>query len=152
MRHLKYMLWVFMAHERFTQAATQRIVELRKRHHEGPFTAAHRAQSETFARAQTKSLRRAFLLGIGVTAATILIGIAAGWALKSLVPSSKNPVYALQAIGAAIILGATLGQIGRKEESMGGENLADEMNGFIFRALYVVGTFLFVTSVSWDAA
>jgi hypothetical protein len=35
---------------------------------------------------------------------------------------------------------------------MGGENLADEMNSYIFRALYVAGTFLFVMSVSWDAA
>jgi hypothetical protein len=60
-------------------------------------------------------------------------------------------VYVLQAAGAAVILGATLAEIGRKIESYGGATLPEQMNGFMFRTLYVVGTFLFVVSVSWDA-
>lgn len=152
MQRLKYMFFVFFAPGRFTRHATERIVALSKTHRKEPFTEADRAQSEEFARKQTGVLRRTFFLGIGITALTIVAGAFAGWVLKGFITPTKNPVYALQAIGAAIILGATLGQFGRKHESIGGENLADEMNGYIFRALYVVGTFLFVMSVSWDAA
>lgn len=151
MQRLKHMLFVLVAPKRFIRASTDRIVELRKRTHQGPFTEEHRSDSERFARTQAAVLRRALFTGIAITSSTILIAALVGWGLRSLLTPSKVWVYLLQGFGAAVILGATLSQFGHRHESIGGETLADEMNTYIFRALYVVGTFVFVVSVSWDA-
>ena len=151
MKRLKYMLFVIFAPERFVRASTERMATLQTRTQEGPPTEEQRATADSFARFQTRAIRRAILLGVGTTALTMLVGYLAGIALAHVLGPRKVAVYLLQAVGAAVILGATLSQIGRRLESLGGENLADEMNVFIFRVLYVVGTFLFVVSVSWDA-
>jgi hypothetical protein len=151
MRGFKHMLSLLVAPERFIGASTDRIVALQKRHHEGPYTEEHRARAEAFARFQAITLRRAIFVSIATTALTILFGYLAGRGLRVVIDPAKFLVYLMQAVGAAVILGATLAQIGRKHESMGGETLADEMNSNIFRVLYVIGTFVFVLSASWDA-
>lgn len=102
---------------------------------------------------QTKCLRSAFAKGLITTSTTIMIGLMFGISLRYLfgIPS-KFLVYGLQAFGAAIILGATLAEVGGDIVTWDKESIPEQLNQFIFHGLYAVGTFLFVTSVVWDAA
>ena len=57
----------------------------------------------------------------------------------------------VQGLGAAVILGATLAEAGRKIDTWDGETLPERINAALFRGFYVLGTFLFLVSVAWDA-
>lgn len=102
---------------------------------------------------QTARIRRGLAEGIITTAFTILVGAAVGLALRHLVGApAKAVVYAIQATGAAVILGATLAEVGGDIMTWDRVSIPEQLNKLMFRALYVFGTFFFVLSVAWDAA
>jgi hypothetical protein len=119
----------------------------------GPLPEKLRLELESTVKNQTDSIRRALFTGLGITILTMYFGYAAGVASSSTFgPPSKALVYLLQAIGAGLVLGATLGEIGREIQTWDRRSLPERINTFIFRSLYVIGTFMFVGSVAWDAA
>ena len=146
MHPLKGMLLILFAPRTFTRAATRESCP------DGILPESQKQEFETTVRNQTQSIRRAILGGVGVTLLTMLVGYGAGFVLQALFGTpSKVLVYLLQALGAGVILGATLGEIDREIQTWDRVSLAEKINAFMFRALYVLGTFLFVTSVTWDA-
>lgn len=111
-----------------------------------------RLNFERNVRSQARVFRRSIFSSVGITLSAIFVGVAFGALLRNAVGSpSKLAVYGFQALGASIILGATLAEVGRKIETWSKESMSEELNAFMFRALYVFGTFLFVVSVAWDA-
>lgn len=161
MNPLKGVLLIIFAPARFIRAAAQHAMEsefrsrpaLLAEYPDATFPPERAAEFYANARTQTLSIRRALFGGITITLLTITVGFLTGLGLARAVGApSKVVVYILQGVGAAVILGATLGEIGRKIETYGQDSLPERMNKYTFRALYVLGTFLFVVSVSWDAA
>ena len=158
--NLSHLLLIMFAPERFIAGATQHAIsrefqtntQLKAAYPDQRLPDDRREEFESAVREQTSSIRAAFLVGFAITLLSIVIGGGLGVLLRHLFGApSKLAVYALQAIGAAIILGATLAEAGRKIQTWNGETLAEEINAVVFRGLYVVGTFLFVVSVAWDA-
>jgi hypothetical protein len=118
----------------------------------GEYPADRRAGIEQSVRGQTRSIRRALAKGLITTALTIAVGAVVGTALRHVLGQPhKIAVYLLQAVGAAVILGATLAEVGRDITTWGKESIPEQLNMLMFHGLYVLGTFLFVTSVAWDA-
>lgn len=157
---LKPMLLLLFCRSRFEQVATERAIQsefssnqqLREAYPDGKLPPERVEEFARTVREQTSNVRRALLGGIGITLLTILLGYLFGLVLSRVVgPPSKALVYILQALGAGVILGATLGEIGRDIETWDRNTLPELVNAWTFRAFYIVGTFLFVTSVSWDA-
>jgi hypothetical protein len=120
---------------------------------EGEFQIKRRAEIQENVRNQTNRFRRGIAKGIVTTALTIAVGAIAGTALRYLFGEpAKALVYFIQASGAAVILGATLAEVGGDISTWKRESIPEQLNRLIFRGLYVAGTFLFVLSVAWDAA
>ena len=119
----------------------------------GPLPENLRMDLETTVWNQTASIRKALFGGLGITILTMSFGYAAGVAASSMLGApSKVLVYLPQALGAGLVLGATLGEIGREIQTWDRRSLPERINTFIFRSLYVGGTFMFVASVVWNAA
>ena len=117
----------------------------------GRYPADRCASIETSIRGQVATIRYGILSSIGITTGTIVAGALAGLMLRAACQPVKWVVYALQAAGAAVILGATLAEVGRDIETWDRTTIPERVNSYTFRALYVLGTFLFVLSVAWDA-
>lgn len=101
---------------------------------------------------RTRKIRRALFGSILVTIATIVVGWLIGlMLLKVFGPAPTFLISVLQMAGAGTILGATLAEIGRQIESWGGKTLPEKVNLWLFRALYVLGTFVFVLSLGWSS-
>jgi hypothetical protein len=99
---------------------------------------------------RTRSVRIAFFSALGLTLLAIAVGLIAGYFLKrNFCAPSSRVTSALQISGAAIILVATLAKVGWKIQSWNGETLPEKADRWMFRALYVIGTFLFVLSLGW---
>jgi len=125
--------------------------EWRDRHNcQPPVERLH--SKESMVHEQTSSIRCALKRGILTTSLTILLGTILGFIGSMLYgPPSEVCIYLLQALGAAMTLGATLGEVGRKVSTIDGNTLAESVNAFLFNANCTVGTFLFALSASWDA-
>jgi hypothetical protein len=149
---------LLFAPARFVHEATEHAVaqELRRAPElrdsaTGTYPSDRRAHIEASIRGQAGSIRRGLFTGIGITAGTIAVGVAAGLGLRATFAPVKWLVYVLQGAGAAVILGATLAEVGRDIETWKRSTVPEQVNAFTFRALYVLGTFFFVASVAWDA-
>lgn len=104
------------------------------------------------ARNHTQKIRKALLGGLRVTFATVFVAILLGVGLACWIEPSPLFIYVSQAIGAAVILGATLGETGRDIQTWDGHTLPERVNAWTFQRLYIIGTLAFVASFSWDAA
>ena len=153
-------LWLLVfSPDRFVERVVGEVVDEDSREHpqvlqqhSGVYPADRRAGILESVTSQTIRLRSALVGGILVTAVTIVLGGLAGTFLNWFGGSpAKAVVYGFQAIGAAVILGATLGEVGSDIRTWKGNTIPERLNRQIFRALYVAGTFLFVMSVAWDA-
>lgn len=149
-RSIKHMYQVFCDPKGFSRAAAADLIADVQRHGEGTLTDKERAKWEGIARRRTQHMRGRVASGVGVTLLTIGVGVTAGVSLRAIFGPLAQPwVSVLQAAGAGVVLGATLGQVHRKDESVGGSALTDNMNAFIFQTLYVIGTFTVVLSLAW---
>ncbi len=99
---------------------------------------------------RTRKLRAAVFTAIGITVGAIICGLVAGRILRYFTgPAPLVATIVLQVIGAGVILGATLAEVGREIQSWKQQTLPEKVNRWVFRALYVVGTFVFVVSIGW---
>jgi heme A synthase len=100
---------------------------------------------------QTNKLRAGTRNAFITTLASILLAGLIGWTLSSFGwGPSKLSIYLLQGSGAAILLFATLAEIGWVIESIDGDELPELVNKWIFRFLYFCGTCLLFISFWWD--
>lgn len=160
MNPLKGIWLVVFAPKRFIREAADYAIgyesrtntQLASTHPDKQLSEDRRLNIEATTRAQTDSIRKALFGGVGITLVTVAVGALAGYWLRSAfgVPP-KIAVYFLQGVGASVILGATLGEVDRRIQTFDRTTLPEQVNAFLFRALYVLGTFLFVMSVAWDA-
>jgi hypothetical protein len=159
MRLIMHLVRLVFAPQRFISVVTDEIVVKDSAKNpsvllpNGDYPPERRAGVLKSVTGQTKNLRGAFTKGIIATAVTIAIGVVVGLTLRHFfgVPS-KLFIYGTQAAGAAVILGATLAEVGGDIMTWDKESVAEELNKLIFHGLYVLGTFLFVLSFAWDAA
>ncbi|MHB0916219.1 MAG: hypothetical protein ACYC39_08335 [Thiobacillus sp.] len=156
MQTIAHLLRLIFSPERFIAIVTELIVA--EESVENPswlqpeFQIRRRAEIQENVREQTNRFRRGFGTGILTTALTIAVGAITGTALFYLFGEpAKSLVYFIQASGAAVILGATLAEVGGDIVTYGKRSIPEQLNKLIFRGLYVAGTFLFVLSVAWDA-
>ena len=91
-----------------------------------------------------QSLRESLLL----VALAVALGAGAGQVLSSLCgPSTGYGSRGLQWFGIGILLWATLSLLGW--ELPDGQTLAEKVNRWLYRGLYLIGTALLACSVSW---
>ena len=101
---------------------------------------------------RSQKIRRALFASILVTTAIIVVGWIIGVIFRRVFgPAPTFIISVLQVTGAGTILGATLAEIGRDIESWGGKTLAEKVNLWLFRTLYLLGTFVFVVSLGWGS-
>jgi hypothetical protein len=99
------------------------------------------------ASAQVAVMRSAFGYAFVLTIAAMAVGWATGTAAGAVLgPPSKVLLGLIQAFGAAVILAATLAEVGKNIATYDGASLPEKVNQWVFRTLYVIGTFLFVFS------
>jgi len=102
------------------------------------------------AASRTAKLRSAVFGSLVTTLAAVIAGFAAGALLHRLFgPAPSLLLGGLQLTGAGVLLGATLAEVGREIESWTQQTLAEKVNRWVFRTLYVLGTFVLVVSVGW---
>lgn len=91
-----------------------------------------------------KALLSSFLIVIVTGFAAWLV---ADWISKSAVTTTSQMVSWLQYGGIGILLWATLAKQGWNIQTYGGQSTAEKVDQWIFRGLYVVGSFCFYLSV-----
>lgn len=57
----------------------------------------------------------------------------------------------LQAVAVAIILWATLWQLTRDLQSLGGDSLSERVHRWVFNSLYTLGTFVLFVVYAWQS-
>ena len=144
--------------KQFVEIVTQLIIENDRVKNpsvlslQGEYPLERRAGIQESVSKQTHNIRRGFTRGIVSTALTILLGAISGIALRYTFGTPvKSMVYISQALGAAVILGATLAEVSGDIMTWDGGSIPEQINKLVFQGLYIFGTFLFVLSVSWDA-
>jgi len=109
---------------------------------------------EHYANAQHRSsgLRRSLFRAAGVVFGSVVVGVLAGVVLHRLFGTLNNSWGSiLQALGAAILLWATLWQLSRDLQSFGGNSLPERVHTWVFSSLYTLGTVLFFVVYGWQA-
>ena len=107
---------------------------------------------EEDARRRTCSIRRSVAGGFSLVAGTAALGWLSGFAAYQLLgPASTSETRVLQIAATALLLGATLSVLGWEIQSYKGVTLPERVNRWIFRTLYVLGTYLLLLSISWSA-
>lgn len=92
----------------------------------------------------------ASLLAAGkVVGVTAIAGAGAGFVLGRVLGNVLWLVQLAQFAGAAIILWATIWELGWSVRSFGGDTLPERVHQYLFRVLYAVGTFVFFLAYFW---
>ncbi|MGV8990042.1 MAG: hypothetical protein ACOH1Q_01435 [Thiobacillus sp.] len=158
MKELAHLYRLLFSQERFISVVTEFIVSEERvkspsvLQSDGEFPIARRVEIQTNVRNQTTVFRRGLATGMITTAFTIAVGATVGsMFLYFFGEPTKALVYLLQAVGASVILGATLAEVGGDIMTWSRKSILEQLNKQIFRGLYVLGTFLFVLSFAWDA-
>jgi len=99
---------------------------------------------------QTRQIRRSFGRGFKWVMVALILGWVSGVIFHRTVgPALPSLIMGLQVLAAGILLGATLSLVGREIESYGGQTLPEKINDFLYRILYITGTYLLFLSLSW---
>lgn len=98
------------------------------------------------------ALRKAFFQAGWLVVPSAVAALVLGYFLHSTVgPLVGWLSGTLQGVGAALILWATLWRYPVDAKSIGEKTLPERLHGWVFNALYTVGTFLFFTVYTWQA-
>jgi len=97
-----------------------------------------------------QAVRHSYGIAFALVTATILVGMITGKALSVWWPAPKPGVVILQMAAAGVLLVATLGFLGWEIQTVKGQTLAEKTNRWLFRLLYVIGTYLFVVATAWS--
>ncbi len=96
-----------------------------------------------------RRIRRNLLTSFCIVAISMLAGFVAGRLYIELVGTATVfNAELLQYVGIGILLWATLGKLGWSIQTMDGGTVPELVNEWIFRALYVVGSFALALSAS----
>lgn len=96
-------------------------------------------------------VRAALYRAGALVAISAIVGLGLGALLKiQFGPPPSLINSALQMVGAGIILWATIWQLEVDAQTMSGETLLERTHWWLFRALYVVGSFLFFIAYTWS--
>lgn len=100
---------------------------------------------------RTNLIRHSFAVGFLLALATFTGGWVSGTVLGCLVGrASKMIIIVLQSAGAFIILGATLSFVGSEIESWNLKTLPEKVNRWLYRILYIIGTWILIMSLTWS--
>jgi hypothetical protein len=127
-----------------------------RRHHEHlntPEQMKQKMSEEAWADEQITLLRRSWLIALATVAAVLVTGWISGRLMAALVTEHVATWQAtLQYTGAGLLLWVTLGQGGWSIQSMKGTTYAERLDGWVYRVIHIVGTFLFVAGTAWSVA
>lgn len=99
---------------------------------------------------RTRDMRKALLVSVLTVTISLLSGFLFGkYCYFVFGKLNQELTSALQILGAIIILGATLNEIGWKLSSWSGKSFPEIINRYIFKFSYVIGTFLFIIPLGW---
>lgn len=105
--------------------------------------------SEPYSARSLVEIRHALCTSFWLVVGSIVVGVLAGriyvWC------SLPNPLFfseVSQYIGVAILLWATLGKIGWSIQTVNGTTLPEQVNDFVYRLLYVIGSVFLALSAS----
>mgnify|MGYP001249902315 CR=1 FL=1 len=99
----------------------------------------------------SRTVRRSLSISLLLVTAAVLIGWLTGSILVTYVgPPSRGTDRVLQVVGVAIVLWATLAKQGWNIQSYNGNTLPELVDRWIYRALYVIGSYIVVLAVSWS--
>jgi hypothetical protein len=94
-------------------------------------------------------VRDAFFKSFLLVLASSLVGLTAGWLLRSTLGyASEDLVACLQVGGAGLLLWGTLFIRGFDIQSYNSGTLTEKINQWLYRSLYCIGTAVFVFSVA----
>ncbi len=100
---------------------------------------------------RAKALRKSLFTSAAITIFSVVLGTLSGYILKCYVTTpSTILINALQIVGAGILLCATISVLSHEIESSGKNTLAEKINRALFKALYVIGSFLLFLAMSWN--
>jgi hypothetical protein len=138
----------FVLHPKhFRKLATEHAIYLNeqdaKRHQDQPDSKEISTKETAYIRG---ALGKSFLLVIGAVTFGWLTGYFGSIACG---PTSTVTNHLLQFGGVGMLLWATLGKQGWNIQTVGGRSLIELVDQWIYRALYLVGSYLLVLSVSW---
>jgi small-conductance mechanosensitive channel len=144
---VKAILLFLFAPERFNRAAVE-YHKSKKSGHPVQFDEAQFAKDNL---EQAAAMRRGFIGTFSVVLVALLAALVLGMlAQRYIGPPSGRATMGLQLIGAFMLLGATLWRIAPEAESASRAWLAEHLHNWLFKSLYVVGTFLLGLAASWD--
>ena len=96
-----------------------------------------------------RAVRASYGIALLLMTITIALGWGSGAALASSWPNPSAIIPVLQAFAGGILLAATLGRVGWNIQTYNGQTLAEKSNRWLFRSLYVLGTYQFVLATAW---
>jgi hypothetical protein len=95
-------------------------------------------------------VRRAFWNSLRLVLVSLGCGFVAGRILAAFLgPADSRTLYALQLVGASLLLWGTLFVRGWGIQTYSGVTLAERVNQWIYRTLYFLGTAVIVCSLAW---
>jgi hypothetical protein len=90
---------------------------------------------------KTSLVFHSLLLSFIWVAFTIVLAVIVGYLWREYGGISQRIAALMQYLGLAIVLWATLGKVGWTIQTLEGDTLPEKVNDFIYRSLYVIGTF-----------
>jgi hypothetical protein len=151
---IKETLFLLFNRKRFIALAMQRSDQIVREQQERD----HRRQAGQltevpYFETQTTTLRKAVGYSLSLVLIVVLLGWAAGQLLDCLVgPPSQATARLILYSGIGTLLWATLAKCGWNIQSWNGTTLPEQVDNFLFRFLYLVGSFLLVLSGTWSAS
>ncbi len=101
----------------------------------------------------SRLIRRSFWESFGFVVGAVALGAGVGQVLFWLCGASTGfGSQGLQWLGIGILLWATLSVLGWELQTPDGQTLAEKVNRWLYRGLYLIGTALLACSVSWPTA
>jgi hypothetical protein len=99
----------------------------------------------------SRTVRRALVTSLLLVAVAVLLGWLTGTLLAIVCgPPTLSTNRVLQFIGVGVLLWATLAKQGWNIQSYNGNTLPELVDRWIYRTLYVIGSYILVVSVAWS--
>ena len=151
---LKAAFFLLFNRKRFIELAKQRSDEmLHEQQDRDKARQAGERGEPPYYEAQTTTVRRAVGYSLVLVLLVIFLGWVTGHALNRIVgPPSQATARLILYSGIGTLLWATLGKCGWSIQSFKGTTLPEQVDDFLFRVLYLVGSFLLVLSGTWSAS
>jgi len=151
---IKATFFLLFDRKRFINLAKQRSDQmLREQHERDHARQAGQTIEVPHYETQTTTLRKAVGYSLLLVLVVVLLGWVAGQLLNRFVgPPSQATARLILYSGIGTLLWATLAKCGWNIQSWNGTTLPEQVNDFLFRVLYLAGSFLLVLSGTWSGS